>query len=45
MGYEALEDALKNYDDYTDLEDIRNEEAANKKVKKLFASASALLKM
>lgn len=30
MGYEALEDALKNYDDYTDLDDIRNEEEANK---------------
>lgn len=35
MGYEALEDALKNYDDYTDLDDIRNEEAANKKSEKI----------
>ncbi len=26
MGYEALEDALKNYDNYTDLDDLRNEE-------------------
>ena len=34
MGYEALEDALKNFDDYTDLEDIRNEEATNKKSEK-----------
>lgn len=25
MGYEALEDALKNWDDYTDLDDLRNE--------------------
>lgn len=25
MGYEALEDALKNYGDYTDLDDLRNE--------------------
>ncbi len=25
MGYEALEDALKNWDNYTDLDDIRNE--------------------
>ncbi len=35
MGYEALEDALKNYDDYTDLDDIRNEEAANQKREKI----------
>jgi len=35
MGYEALEDALKNFDDYTDLEDIRNEEATNKKSEKI----------
>ena len=35
MGYEALEDALKNYDDYTDLDDIRNEEAANKQREKI----------
>ena len=34
MGYEALEDALKNYDDYTDLDDIRNEEEANKQREK-----------
>lgn len=25
MGYEALEDALKNWDDYTDLDDLRND--------------------
>lgn len=25
MGYEALEDALKNWDNYTDLDEIRNE--------------------
>lgn len=30
MGYEALEDALKNFDDYTDLDDLRNEENAQK---------------
>lgn len=35
MGYEALEDALKNYDDYTDLDDIRNEEEANKQREKI----------
>lgn len=35
MGYEALEDALKNYDDFTDLDDIRNEEAANQKREKI----------
>ncbi len=35
MGYEALEDALKNYDDYTDLDDIRNEDAANKQREKI----------
>ena len=26
MGYEALEDALKNFDNYTDLDDLRNDE-------------------
>lgn len=35
MGYEALEDALKNYDDYTDLDDLRNEDAANKQREKI----------
>lgn len=30
MGYEALEDALKNFDDYTDLDDLRNEENTQK---------------
>ncbi len=35
MGYEALEDALKNYDDYTDLDDLRNEEEANKQREKI----------
>ena len=30
MGYEALEDDLKNFDDYTDLDDLRNEENAQK---------------
>lgn len=30
MGYEALEDALKNWDDYTDLDDLRNEKSADK---------------
>lgn len=25
MGYEALEDALKNYENYTDLDDLRND--------------------
>ena len=30
MGYEALEDALKNFDDYTDLDDLRNEENVQK---------------
>ena len=35
MGYEALEDALKNYDDYTDLDDIKNEEEANKQREKI----------
>lgn len=35
MGYEALEDALKNYDDFTDLDDIRNEEAASQKREKI----------
>lgn len=35
MGYEALEDALKNYDDYTDLDDIRNEEAGKQKAEKI----------
>ncbi|MBO6087987.1 iron-sulfur cluster assembly scaffold protein [bacterium] len=35
MGYEALEDALKNYDDYTDLDDLRNEQANNEKKEKI----------
>lgn len=35
MGYEALEDALKNYDDYTDLDDIRNDEADKQKAEKI----------
>lgn len=35
MGYEALEDALKNYDDYTDLDDIRNDEANSQKSEKI----------
>ena len=35
MGYEALEDALKNYDDYMDLDDIRNEEAGKQKSEKI----------
>ncbi len=30
MGYEALEDALKNFDDLTDLDDLRNEKPAEK---------------
>lgn len=35
MGYEALEDALKNWDDYTDLDDLRNEETQNKTSEKI----------
>jgi len=35
MGYEALEDALKNYGDYTDLDDLRNEEANQNKAEKI----------
>ncbi len=35
MGYEALEDALKNWDNYTDLDDLRNEEALNKTSEKI----------
>ena len=35
MGYEALEDALKNYSDYTDLDDLRNDEADNSKAEKI----------
>lgn len=35
MGYEALEDALKNYDDFTDLDDIRNDEANKQKAEKI----------
>lgn len=35
MGYEALEDALKNYGDYTDLDDLRNEESNNNKAEKI----------
>ncbi len=30
MGYEALEDALKNFDNMTDLDDLRNEKKAEK---------------
>lgn len=30
MGYEALEDALKNYEDYTDLDDLREETVSDK---------------
>ncbi len=30
MGYEALEDALKNYDDYIDFEEIRDEKLQDK---------------
>lgn len=32
MGYEALEDALKGYEDYQDLEDIRNEQDKKEKI-------------
>ncbi len=32
MGYEALEDALGNYDNLTDLDDLRNEKTAEKVV-------------
>ena len=39
MGYEALEDALKNYDDYTDLDDLRNEQANSEKKEKSSAHA------
>lgn len=35
MGYEALEDALKNWGDYTDLDDLRNEEAQKQTSKKI----------
>ena len=35
MGYEALEDALKNFDDYTDLDDLRNEENSKKAGEKI----------
>lgn len=35
MGYEALEDALKNFDNYTDLDDLRNEAAEAKKPEKI----------
>ena len=35
MGYEALEDALKNFDDYTDLDDLRNEENSQKAGEKI----------
>ncbi len=35
MGYEALEDALKNFDDYTDLDDLRNEEAKTETSEKI----------
>lgn len=32
MGYEALEDALKGYDNYQDLEDLRNDQVKAEKV-------------
>lgn len=32
MGYEALEDALKNYGDYQDLDDLRNETKPEKTI-------------
>lgn len=35
MGYEALEDALKNWGDYTDLDDLRNEEAKAQTTEKI----------
>jgi len=35
MGYEALEDALKNWDNYMDLDEIRNEYANNQKAEKI----------
>lgn len=35
MGYEALEDALKNFDNYTDLDDLRNEDADKNKKEKI----------
>lgn len=35
MGYEALEDALKNWDNYTDLDDLRNEDAKAKTSEKI----------
>ena len=35
MGYEALEDALKNWGDYTDLDDLRNEEAKTQTTEKI----------
>ena len=35
MGYEALEDALKNWGDYTDLDDLRNEENKPKTSEKI----------
>ncbi len=34
MGYEALEDALKNWDNYTDFDDIRNDDSQNEKKEK-----------
>lgn len=41
MGYEALEDALKNWGDYTDLDDLRNEENKPKTSEKLFVHVLA----
>ena len=35
MGYEALEDALKNYGDYKDLDDLRNEEVNQNRPEKI----------
>ena len=35
MGYEALEDALKNYDNYVDLDDLRNEQAEQNRPPKI----------
>lgn len=32
MGYEALEDALKDYGDYQDLDDLREDDRKNKKI-------------
>jgi len=35
MGYEALEDALKNFDGYTDLDDLRDGENPDKRPEKI----------